>query len=657
MNRRSRRRPIPWRAALAALAVSIGVAAAFVAFRGAPIASAIEGQTLDWRFRLRGPLPPPPEVAIIAIDDATVAAVNGWPLPRRVLADAVTRLRQAGAAVIGVDLLLVQAEPPFDGIVLSPGDRQLHDALRQAGNVVLTFAFTFDPAQPADAEVAAALERAGFRVVERPPDAGEPSLIDAAGALLPLGPFGDVATIGHANAPVDRDGALRQLPAALALGGIVAPAFPVEIARRFLGLPQGDVRLSVGRSLHLGTLEIGLDGRSRLPLNFYGPSGTVETYSFVDLIEGRIAPERMAGRIVLIGAAALGTGDTFVTPFSRNLRGVEVMATAVGNLLAGSGLRRDDAVAGWDLAAILGLGFVAFAASLLPSPAAAGLAAIGLLLGWGAVAQFAFESRLLWLNVTFPAASILLNAGIAASLRAVGERRLRRDAQRQRQNLSRFHSPVIADMLAQGDAASLGEREQRAAILFVDMAGSTQRAERLAPAETARFLREFHRRIEAAVLEHGGVLEQFTGDGAMVMFGVPTPREADAAAALAAAHGLIAAIHAWNRALAAQGEPPLAIRIGIHYGPVVIAALGGDAHRHLTAAGDTVNVASRLEALTRQHGAAIAVSGDVVAAVRAAGRSDLLAGFAPLPEQAIRGREERLAVWVAPAMARSTTEP
>jgi adenylate cyclase len=280
-------------------------------------------------------------------------------------------------------------------------------------------------------------------------------------------------------------------------------------------------------------------------------------------------------------------------------------------------------------------------------PGAAAIAALAALLGWGAVTQVAFESRLLWLNLTFPAASILLNAGAAATLGALAERRLRREAQRQRENLSRYHSPVIANLLAEGDKAALPEHEQPAAILFVDMADSTRRTEQMAPAETAQFLREFHRRIEAAVLAHGGVLDRFTGDGAMVIFGVPAPHSDDAVSALACARELTQEMAQWNAELAVDGSPPLRIRIGVHFGSVVIATLGGETQRQLTAAGDTVNVASRLEALMRGRGAAIAISGAVVEAVRAAGRAELLAGFAPLPDQPIRGRKGRIAVWVA----------
>jgi adenylate cyclase len=164
----------------------------------------------------------------------------------------------------------------------------------------------------------------------------------------------------------------------------------------------------------------------------------------------------------------------------------------------------------------------------------------------------------------------------------------------------------------------------------------------MAPGETARLLRELHRRIETAVLAEGGVLSAFLGDGAMVVFGLPEPKPDDAVRALACAHRLVAELPA---------EGGASVRVGIHCGPIAVAWLGGEQQRQFSVAGDTVNVASRLEALAKGKGP-IAISAAVAEAARAAGRADLLAGFAELPPQAIRGRETLLSVWVAaPASA------
>ena len=634
-----------WFRLLIAVALSAAVAFAYLRYRDSSPLAGIEGQTLTWRFRLRGPVKPPGDVAIVAIDDRTIAAVGKWPPPRRVLARTVATLDAAGAAVIGLDLLLLEREQPSDGLGLTPGDRELYDALAAAKRTVLTATSGGDPA-PVDAETRDALEAAAFRAVRRPAEVPIDSIPPPMAMQVPIAPFIDVAGLGHANLQTDDDGVERNLPVAVVYEDLYIPSFAVEIARRFLGLSQTDMVLSLGESLLLGGRPIPLDQKSQFPLNYYGPIGTVPTHSLIDLLEGRMPADTLRGHVVVVGATGTGVGDRFNTPFSSTLPGVEVLATAVDNLLHATAIDHGDAVLLWDLAAILGFGLLAFACGRLASPPIAAALALACLAVWAAIAQVAFEERLLWLNVTFPSVAILLNAGAAMIMRAVEERRLRREVDRQRRNLSRFQAPVFAELAARQDDASLRGQELSAAILFVDMAGSTTRSERMSPADTAHFLREFHRHIEKAVLAHGGVLEQFMGDGAMVVFGVPVAGPGDAAAALAAARDLADDIRRHNVELIAAGEAPFQISIGIHCGQVVVAQLGGPTQAQISTSGDTVNVASRLEKLTRDHGAVIAISGAVVDAVKQAGRAALLDGFEQLHAASVRGRAAPLTIWV-----------
>lgn len=628
---------LPWRFGVLALLLGVVIALAYLALRDAPAVGAIEGQTLSWRFQLRGPVAPPPTIAIVALDDRTVAALRRWPVPRQQIAAMVSRLAAAGAASIGVDLLITEHEQPSNGLVLGPGDHALVEALRATDRSALALAFTFAAgAVPGEAALQVA-RAAAFRIVTRPAGIDDDAPLRATGVLPPIAPLPDFATFAHVHTPVGGDGVLRAMPAAIALGEFYVPALPVALARRALGLDSGQMALHLERGLDLGGRVFPLDRRLRLPIGYYGPPGTVPTISALDLLEGRVPDSAVAGRIVLIGATALGLGDLFVTPFSQTMPGVEVLATLAANLHGGAALQRAGLEI-WDVAAILVLGFAAFAIARLPSPIAVVGAAASLIALWFAVAQVAFAHGL-WLDITFPCAAILLSAGAVAITRAAIERGMRR-------NLSRYHSPVIVEMLAERASPRFEGSAQNAAILFVDMAGSTARLEKMAPGDAVRLLRDFHGRIERAVLAHDGVVEKFMGDGAMVVFGIPKPQAGDAASALACARALIDDIRAHNAELAAEGVPPIDVSVGIHYGPVIMARLGGAAQAEITAAGDTVNVASRLESLTRANDAAIVVSDAAVEAIRAAGRLDLIEGFEKLPPQEIRGRVERLAIWI-----------
>jgi adenylate cyclase len=184
--------------------------------------------------------------------------------------------------------------------------------------------------------------------------------------------------------------------------------------------------------------------------------------------------------------------------------------------------------------------------------------------------------------------------------------------------------------------------------MFVDVAGFTRRAERLGPTATVTFLRELHGRIERSALANRGVIEQFMGDGAMIIFGLPEPKPDDAARALAASQHLLDVLSDWNLDLEAAGHEPVRLRIGLHYGPVIAALLGGERQGQITVAGDTVNVASRLQEMGKEHKAALVASAEFVASVRKAHRDDMLAGMRRLANQQVRGRNETIDLWVWP---------
>jgi adenylate cyclase len=172
--------------------------------------------------------------------------------------------------------------------------------------------------------------------------------------------------------------------------------------------------------------------------------------------------------------------------------------------------------------------------------------------------------------------------------------------------------------------------------------GFTRMAEAMSPAAAMGLLRDFHTRVEEAVFAHGGMVDKFMGDGVLACFGVPDPVPSAAADALRAAFALLAALEARPAAGAAAS---LRVGIGIHTGPVLMGDIGGATQFQFTVIGDTVNVASRLEAMTRQAGTALLVSEAVVEGARPHLDPALLARLEALPEQAVRGREGMLRGW------------
>ncbi|MGE3934899.1 MAG: adenylate/guanylate cyclase domain-containing protein [Rhodospirillaceae bacterium] len=202
-------------------------------------------------------------------------------------------------------------------------------------------------------------------------------------------------------------------------------------------------------------------------------------------------------------------------------------------------------------------------------------------------------------------------------------------------NLSRYLPGAIARTVADRGIDALGSgRIQDAAVLFADIEGFTRFSAGTDPAAVGRLLTEVRVIQRRIVEEHGGIVDKFIGDAVMAVFGVPAPAPDDARRALAAAQALDAAQQDWRDARLAAGHDAVRIGIGLHYGPVFAGAIGDAERLEFATLGDTVNVAARVEGLTRSAGASLLVTR---AALEAAGADP--AGWEPLPPQPVRGRD------------------
>jgi adenylate cyclase len=241
-------------------------------------------------------------------------------------------------------------------------------------------------------------------------------------------------------------------------------------------------------------------------------------------------------------------------------------------------------------------------------------------------------------------------AGAVARNRALVLRQVR--VERERTQLARYFSANLVDQLADADRP-LGEiRNQSVAVLFADIVGFTTLSEAESPERVISLLREFHQLMQAAVFAHHGTLDKYLGDGLMATFGTPYPGKRDAANALGAARAMAASLAAWNQDRRAQGEPLVRVGIGVHWGPVVLGDIGGDNRLEFATIGDTVNVASRVEHMTRDLAAEVAASDDLVQALRAsipaAEAEALLEGFVKSAPQTVRGRSAQLEIFCRP---------
>lgn len=221
--------------------------------------------------------------------------------------------------------------------------------------------------------------------------------------------------------------------------------------------------------------------------------------------------------------------------------------------------------------------------------------------------------------------------------------------ERERENLARYFSPNVVEELSNNDEPLKQIRTQDIAVLFVDIVGFTQYSASRSSEEVIKTLRLFHKRMETEVFRHNGTLDKYLGDGLMATFGTPIASDADAVNALRCARAMMRSMAEWNAEREDAGEAPIRASFGLHYGPAVLGDIGSN-RLEFAVIGNTVNVASRIEALTRGLKAELAATDDLLERARKENGADdgLLSDLVRHDGVAIRGLEEKMAVWTLP---------
>ncbi len=219
------------------------------------------------------------------------------------------------------------------------------------------------------------------------------------------------------------------------------------------------------------------------------------------------------------------------------------------------------------------------------------------------------------------------------------------DIARERANLARHFPPNIVDQMADQDQPLGQIRSQKIAVMFADIVGFTQLAENSDPEEIVALLREFHQRIEKAVFDNNGTLDKFLGDGVMATFGTPTTSPKDAENAVNCAHEMLASINDWNKSRETVNNAPIKLSIGIHYGDVILGDIGSHRRLEFATLGDTVNVASRLEELTRSLNTQLVVSKELIDATSTPDQQSTIRQFKLVGQKTLRGRATKTEVW------------
>lgn len=574
----------------------------------------LEATLTDWRTQIRGVQRPPDLVTIVAIDDTVVKRGGSYPLPRADLARVVDTIVQFKPKVVAIDLLLVDRSAAI-------GDATLANTL-STGPMVLAAAAIFPSAS---------------ETVEPNSEGPLAVLPQAERFLLPLPAFADHAEVGVVNVATGQSGSPLSVPMLFRTQDKVELSFPLRVAARAL-----DKALTIASDhLMLGNRAVPTDADFALPITYYGPRRTIRTVSAQSIFDGTLDRAAIENRIVVIGASVAGGGDFYPTPFDSLMPGVEVVSTAITHLVAGDGIVRDYRVRVADaLAAILlpmlMVGLLAWRRSALGIVAAAAV-----VMAWAGLNALAFTHGI-WLNAATTLAAAVPPVAIFAGVQLwAGGRRTQYLAAKSR-SLAQFQAPAVQEWLARDPNFLSKPVRQNAAVVFIDLSGFTGLSERTDPDAIQEVLKAFHALIDRTAVDCGGTITGFLGDGAMILFGLPGAMPDDPARALKCAIDLHRGIERWIASLPPAVGDRLGFKIGAHFGEIVASRLG-ESHQHITATGDTVNVASRLMEVAVQNSARLALSDTLLDAADFHGAPDgILTG--PLLAQ-VRGRSGVVTVW------------
>lgn len=628
-----------------------------------PFVSALDAYLYDARVRLTMPSTVDPSVVVVDIDERSLAEVGRWPWSRHLLADLVRRLSEDyRASVVGFDVVFAEPdessglgvlesigrqqlrqEPAFQRALaeLRPTldyDRRFADALR-GKPVVLGYYFSGTRSARQGGELPPPVFAAGSFAGKQVPfvswagyGANLPELQQAA------------ASGGHFNPLVDFDGSSRRVPLIVEFDGAYYEALSLAVLRTLLGqaqvrpgFPEGDTQLEwldvVGEK---GSLRIPVDENGAVLVPYRGREHSFPYVSAVDVLQGRAPVEQLAGRIVLVGTTAPGLMDLRSTPVSAVYPGVEVHANLIAGMLAGTIKEKPAYVMAIDAIQLLLFGGLLVALLPLLTPLRASLLTLAVLAVALALNGWLWASA----NLVLPLAAMLLLIALLYALNMSWGYFVESRIKRQFADLfGQYVPPELVDEMARDpESYSMEGRNAELTVLFADIRSFTSLSEGMEPKELAHLMNDYFGAMTDVIRQQRGTLDKYIGDAIMAFWGAPVSDTEHARHAVLTALGMQRAVAALADPFRARGWPPLQIGIGINTGPMTVGDMGSPVRKAYTVMGDAVNLASRLEGITKEYGVGIVVGEET--------RQQLPdMSFRELDRVRVKGKEEPVAIF------------
>ena len=422
------------------------------------------------------------------------------------------------------------------------------------------------------------------------------------------------AHFGTINAVPDVDGVNRRMPlvSAVNAGGVLLPSLALKAAEVTLQAGDievvGDPQAAAPDVIRVGPLAITPELGATTTLDWPGrfDPDHFPIVSVVDLLDGKVAPERVRGRAVFVAATAIGTHDQRVTPLEPAVPGVYIHATLAQNVLEGRQLSRPAYVVFLEVLVLLLIGVITGPIMTRFRLWGQVGVAFALAVGWLVLNQLLFIQGLVVVTV-LPAVLVFACLLAMSMWSYLVEQRERRQTRRA---FAQYLSPgVLERVLAEPEEyLKLGGRRYDATVLFSDIRGFTTISEALTPEALGTMVNEYMTPMTRIVFRHQGTLDKYIGDAVMAFWGAPVEQPDHPVLACRAALEMQAEVERLNQRFAERSLPTISIGIGLSTGPMTIGNMGSDDHFAYTALGDRVNLGARLEGQTKEFGVSIMVS-------------------------------------------------
>jgi adenylate cyclase len=563
-------------------------------------------------------------VVIVDIDEESLRRLGQWPWPRTHIAEIVNQLTKAGAAVIGFDVVFSEpdrlsphvAADLFQGLdeetrkklrKLPGSDQVMADAIRQS-RVVLGETGLPTVVPPSDTP----RPPLGLAMMGEDPTA---FLFRFPGLLRNI-PVLDQAAAGRGVFSIrsERDGIVRRVPLIMQAQGQIVPALAFDMLRVVTG--SGTILIKADeagvKSVAVPGLELPTDRNGQLWV-YFAPHDRGRFVSAVDVLEGKVDPQRIAQRLVLIGTSAAGLLDLKTTPVDPTMPGVEIHAQMLEGILTNSMLTSPNYAIGAELIATAAIGIAIIWLAPILGPAlllAFGAVIVSLLVG---VSWYLFTQEKVLIDFTYPLLSSLL-----IYLTLVFTNYIREQAQRRqiRSAFSQYLSPTLVEQLAQSpEKLVLGGEQRDMTIMFSDVRGFTTISEiyKDDPQGLTALMNRFLTPLTNAIIDRKGTIDKYMGDAIMAFWNAPLNDATHELNACEAALDMLDCVERLNRVRAEEAKSnsvpflPLQIGVGINTGRCVVGNMGSDLRFDYSVLGDSVNLASRLEGQCKSYGLPIII--------------------------------------------------